>query len=148
MSLTIQKAESTALPVLAALHETGFEEPWDRAALAKLLAMPGAFALLALEEETPCGFILMRCAADEAEVLTIATRPESRGKGAGRLLLEAAMREAAAAGAARFFLEVAENNAPARALYEKAGFAVTGKRPGYYRQKDGAVTAVVMSLER
>jgi ribosomal-protein-alanine N-acetyltransferase len=30
------------------------------------------------------------------------------------------------------FLEVRESNAPARALYENAGFKQTGRRPSYY----------------
>jgi ribosomal-protein-alanine N-acetyltransferase len=40
------------------------------------------------------------------------------------------------------YLEVAEDNALARALYEKAGFVVNGTRPAYYRRKNGAVDAI------
>ena len=35
------------------------------------------------------------------------------------------------------FLEVEENNAPARRLYERTGFAVVGRRERYYRQASG-----------
>jgi ribosomal protein S18 acetylase RimI-like enzyme len=36
---------------------------------------------------------------------------------------------------------VAENNAPARNLYEKSGFSVEGIRKNYYR---GTVSALIM----
>lgn len=147
MTIAIEKAEAVSASVLAALHAESFGEPWDTAAFARLLAMPGTFALLALDGETPCGMVLMRCAADEAEVLTIAASPAVRGKGVGRCLLEAGMAEAAARGARRFFLEVAETNAPARALYARAGFRLAGERPGYYRQNGAFVTALTLSLE-
>jgi ribosomal-protein-alanine N-acetyltransferase len=35
------------------------------------------------------------------------------------------------------FLEVEENNQPARRLYQRAGFAIVGRRERYYRQAGG-----------
>jgi ribosomal-protein-alanine N-acetyltransferase len=35
------------------------------------------------------------------------------------------------------FLEVEENNQPARKLYQRAGFAIAGRRERYYRQANG-----------
>jgi ribosomal-protein-alanine N-acetyltransferase len=40
------------------------------------------------------------------------------------------------------FLEVEEANAPARALYRRAGFADVGRREGYYEANGAA--AVIM----
>jgi ribosomal-protein-alanine N-acetyltransferase len=43
------------------------------------------------------------------------------------------------------FLEVEENNQAARRLYDGAGFAVTGRRERYYRQRGGEqLNAVLM----
>jgi [ribosomal protein S18]-alanine N-acetyltransferase len=42
----------------------------------------------------------------------------------------------------KLFLEVAENNAPARGLYESFGFQVNGVRKGYYADGQNAVTMV------
>ncbi|MCX7684005.1 MAG: GNAT family N-acetyltransferase [Acetobacteraceae bacterium] len=115
---------------LAAIHAEAFPpaEAWGEAAIAGLLATPGTAALLCGRE----GMAMLRVAADEAEILTLAVRPGARRRGLGRALLAAAMAAAAAAGARRMLLEVAEDNAAARALYAAAGFAPVGRRPGYY----------------
>ena len=47
---------------------------------------------------------------------------------------------AAQAGAVRLFLEVAEDNAAARALYDRAGFRPIGRRKAYYARPDGGRT--------
>jgi ribosomal-protein-alanine N-acetyltransferase len=117
-------------PLLAAIHAAAFPpaEAWDAAAIAALLATPGTAALRLGRE----GMAMLRVAAEEAEILTLAVRPESRRQGAGRALLDAAMQAAAAAGALRMLLEVAEDNDAARALYAAAGFAPAGRRRRYY----------------
>lgn len=118
---------------LAALHATAFDAPWTAAALADLLGQAGVFAV-----EAPEGFVLMRGVADEAEVLTLAVRPEARGRGLGGQLLAQGVARARAQGAARVFLEVAEDNAAALALYRRSGFAEAGRRRGYYGRPDGS----------
>ena len=47
----------------------------------------------------------------------------------------------AGVGARRLFLEVDRNNAPARALYKRAGFYEVGQRQGYYQ---GGTAALVL----
>ena len=54
--------------------------------------------------------------------------PDYRGKGIGMRLLRAAIDEARAAGFERIELTVYGRNAPAAALYRKAGFAHEGTR--------------------
>jgi GNAT superfamily N-acetyltransferase len=49
--------------------------------------------------------------------------PAYRGRGVGRLLLEAVERRAIALGCCKLTLEVTEGNRTARRLYERAGFA-------------------------
>jgi ribosomal-protein-alanine N-acetyltransferase len=50
--------------------------------------------------------------------------------------LERVLQEAQNQGIRRVFLEVRESNLAAIKLYEKAGFASTGKRKAYYRDPD------------
>lgn len=127
---------------LADLHAAAFAAPWDVAAFADLLGQSGVFA----EADTD-GFILIRVAADEAEILTLAVRPEARRRGLGGRLVEAAAVRAAAAGAGRLFLEVADDNPAARALYARCGFEAAGRRRGYYPGEDGARTdALILAL--
>ena len=59
--------------------------------MARLLAMPGAVCLIARREESPWRFLLFRGAADEAEIITIGTLPQSRRQGIGAALIAAAL---------------------------------------------------------
>ena len=125
---------------MAALHAAAFESPWGEAEIAALLRGPGGMAFAA-----DGGFILIRVAADEAEVLTLAVAPEARRRGAGRALVREGVAAARAAGAEAMFLEVASDNAAALALYAGEGFAEVGRRRGYYARGRGqAADALVL----
>lgn len=147
--VSVVAVDAGSVERLAALHRASFDEPWDADALAELLALPGTFGLMAIGETpaVPRGFVLLRLAADEAEILTIAVDPACRRQGIGRALAAAAAATAVAGGATALFLEVAEDNGPARALYEGAGFRIVGRRPGYYRRATGTVAACTMRLD-
>ena len=128
---------------LAALHAQAFAAPWSAREFADLLSQPGVLAI-----QEPDGFILIRVVLDEAEILTLAVIPKARRLGLGRRLVEEGAVVATQAGAARLFLEVAEDNTPARALYDRAGFRQIGRRKAYYTQANGSRTdAVVMSRD-
>ena len=58
--------------------------------------------------------------------------PAARGSGLGAALLEACEAEALRRGCARLRLEVRPDNTFAIALYEKHGFRIIGRKPGYY----------------
>ena len=90
------------------------------------------------------GFVMVRAAADEAEILTIAVAAEARRRGTGRALLAAAARGALTQGATRLHLEVASNNETARKFYADAGFIQTGRRACYY--PDGADALLLSHL--
>ncbi|MFN7127630.1 MAG: ribosomal protein S18-alanine N-acetyltransferase [Brevundimonas sp.] len=129
--------------ILARLHAQAFAAPWSEAEFADLLTQAGVFAVV-----EPDGFILVRVVLDEAEILTLAVRPEARRAGLGGRLTGQGALAAAAAGAVRLFLEVAEDNAAARALYDRAGFRQIGRRKAYYATPDGARTdALVLGLD-
>jgi len=119
---------------LAALHATSFPDAWNAKSIADLLAGPGVFAFAADD-----GFVMVRVAAGEAEILTLAVVPEARGKGLGRALLQAAIRKARTLDAATMFLEVGADNPAARALYASLGFTKVGDRKGYYQGRDALV---------
>jgi ribosomal-protein-alanine N-acetyltransferase len=145
-----------ALDLLAALHAASFAEAWDRDSLARLLAAPGARALVAWDGEgggaRPLGLALLRVADDEGELLSLAVAPEARRRGAGRALLCECLAVAAALGACRMFLEVALDNRAARRLYQGFGFVEVGRRPRYYRPAsdsapDSGATALTLRLD-
>lgn len=117
---------------LAGLHAEAFDSPWDETAFADLLSQTGVFAVAEVD-----GFILMRAVADEAEIITLAVRPEARRLGLGGRLVGKGVLEAARRGAERVFLEVADGNTAALGLYALAGFESAGVRKGYYSRSDG-----------
>lgn len=149
----IEDARSADADGLADIHGDAFARAWSADDFAALLASPAVFAL-ALRRESPfglrrtAGFAIVRIAADEAEILTIAVRAASRGKGYGRLLMDEALRRLYRERVAACFLEVDRGNAAALALYKAIGFTKVGERKGYYPAADGDDrTALVMRLQ-
>ncbi len=133
--------------VLAALHATAFEAPWDADALAALMLVPAALTLLAVAsgDDTPIGFILIQPAGDEADIMTLAVTPAHRRHGVARRLIVAASDDLRARGVGRLVLEVAVGNRAARDLYASLGFQQVGLRKGYYRRPHGVEDAAVLS---
>lgn len=65
-----------------------------------------------------------------AELISMWVAPEHRGRGAARALVAAAVDHLATHHPrTRLLLAVVETNAPARRLYERCGFGVTGRNP-------------------
>jgi ribosomal-protein-alanine N-acetyltransferase len=127
MSVVLFNFATDDVAHLATLHAASFEAPWDRVALAGLLASPGAFAF-----HHPNGFVLARAAGGEAEILTLAVAPAARCRGLGRALMMAAASHSQELGADALFLEVGVSNPAALALYAGLGFVKVGMRRGYY----------------
>lgn len=92
------------------------------------------------DDEIREGFLIMRMAADEAEILNFGVVPWARRKGRGRELLDAAQLLAQGLGIRSLFLEVAVDNTAAIALYTGNGFLEVGERPKYYLRPDGSRT--------
>jgi ribosomal-protein-alanine N-acetyltransferase len=121
---------------MTAAFEPCFGEAWTRSQCASILLLPGVWLLLARADGRPAGFALARSVVDEAELLLLAVPPAHRRGGVGRTMLDAVAGEALARGAVRLHLEMREGN-PASFLYAAAGFGEVGRRPRYYRGRDG-----------
>ncbi len=147
-ALAFERVSTEASTLLASIHAEGFELPWTAQAFTELLAMPGTYAEVALELGEPAGFIMMRIAADEAEVISIATRPYAQRRGIGRALIDRQFTELSSRGIRKVFIEVAEANVPARALYAAVGFVEAGRRKKYYMLANGGRDdAIIMRRE-
>jgi [ribosomal protein S18]-alanine N-acetyltransferase len=138
---------------LANIHADAFAHGWHEDDFAGLIADRRVMAL-GLRKQSVfgfrrlLGFCLIRTAADEAEVLTIAVSPTQRGRGFGRMLMEEALRRLYRERVAACFLEVDRGNVAALALYRSLGFLDVGQRKGYYRPPDGSDgTALVMRAQ-
>ncbi|NLT58639.1 MAG: ribosomal protein S18-alanine N-acetyltransferase [Clostridiales bacterium] len=130
--MRIEPLAADRLAAVAALEAACFSTPWTPGQLAGELGAPGALSLCLLEGERLLGYALLRCAADEAELLRIGVDPSLRGRGLGAALLQGALDALRAAGCGRLFLEVRAGNTAARRLYAAAGFYEVGRRAGYY----------------
>ena len=132
--------------VAARLHAESFDEGWSAGSMRTTLETPGVYGFIGEDEQgEPTGFGLFRTSGDEAEVITIATRPKLRGQGIAKALMQNAMAQAQLSGVLYMFLEVAVDNTAALKLYQSLGFEEAGRRKGYYKRTDGPrVDALVM----
>jgi ribosomal-protein-alanine N-acetyltransferase len=92
--------------------------------------------ILVAETQRSVGFAAGVEIAGEWELENIVVTRWEQRKGIGEMLLRAFLEEAREGRAEAVFLEVRESNRQAMNLYEKAGFIVTGRRPGYYHDPD------------
>ena len=97
--------------------------------VSELLRRPQAFSLIAWDGNIPVG--LVNCMEGFStfacqtlvNVHDVAVLASHRGRGAGRLLMIEAEKQARMRGACKLTLEVLSGNAPAKQLYQSMGFA-------------------------
>jgi ribosomal-protein-alanine N-acetyltransferase len=133
----IGRATIADCEVLEAIHAESFTkaDAWSRDVFALQLLMPNVIGLL----HAAGGLILLRFAADEAEILTLAVAPAIRRGRIGTVLLQSAIQAAHANGAQSVFLEVSVLNTAALALYTASGFKQAGRRRQYYSDRSDAL---------
>lgn len=113
------------------LHESPDAANWSPTS-PEVLGEAGLLAFVSEVESSVTGFIIARQVADEAEILNIAIKPQSRRAGHGSTLLLAAQQAFQQQHITHIILEVRESNAGAIAFYRKHGFVPTGRRKSYY----------------
>jgi [ribosomal protein S18]-alanine N-acetyltransferase len=124
---------------------------WPESTYCDIFAQEGPkrIALVAKDQrgksrDAICGFVVARLAGGDCEIENIFVAPPNQHGGLGSQLLQSLAAAARNHNATRIFLEVRESNDAARALYEKCGFALTGRRPNYYT--DPVVVALLYTL--
>ena len=133
----IEPATLRDAAALARLHGASFHRGWGEGEFEAMLAERNTLVHRLRQGRKLIGFAVSRMAADEAEILSIAVAASHRGLGLSRNLLLTHLGHLAGRGVRTVFLEVEENNQPARRLYERAGFGITGRRERYYREPNG-----------
>ncbi len=128
----------------AALHARCFVRGWPAEDFRTYAGSGPYSGVAALRNGLLAGFAIIRLAADEAEILTLASDPESRRQGIGLRMLQRVVSELPAYGVRTIFLEVGAGNAAALGLYRNAGFTAAGLRPGYYVMETMREDAVIM----
>ena len=143
-AVAVEPASLRDAPKLAQLHGASFHRGWGEGEFEQMLAERNTLVHRLRQGRKTIGFAVSRMAADEAEILSIAVEPKHRGRGLSRNLLLTHLGHLAGRGVRTVFLEVEENNQPACRLYNRAGFAVTGRRERYYRQDGQQLNALIM----
>lgn len=133
-TIGIRPAEVFDAEAMAAIHAACFAKGWSANEIGQFVAAPGCLSLIVSlsREQTVQGFLIARCAGDEAEILTLAVEPNHRRQGLARAILAAAIAALRKAGAKRLFLDVEAANESARGLYQSLGAVAVGRRPRYY----------------
>ncbi|HYG46744.1 MAG TPA: ribosomal protein S18-alanine N-acetyltransferase [Allosphingosinicella sp.] len=126
----------SVMRVMEDSFDPAFGEAWTSPQCAGLLPMGGVWLSLARQEGEVIGFALGRIVANEAELLLLAVRRSSQGKGVGQMLLDRFASVAASKGAEQLHLEVRQGN-HAVCLYSRNGYREVGRRRNYYNGRDG-----------
>lgn len=139
----IAPATAAELDAIDEIERHSFPRPWPRETFEAELGRAGARLIVERDARgRVIGFCDYRIACDELEIHAIATHPDRRRAGTGARLLAHALDEGRALGCARATLEVRRGNAPAIALYQRAGFRGVHVRARYYQ--DNQEDALVM----
>lgn len=140
------------MAVMATAFDPNYNEAWTRAqVLSALLIGNCHYQLIAADGTRPdegervAGFALLRTACDEEELLLLAVDPELRRRGLGAKLLDWVKEDSKTRGINRILLEMRQDNS-AEALYFAQHFERIGRRPNYYRNRNGGcIDAVTFS---
>ncbi len=123
------------LDALIAIEDAAFTtDNLSRRSFRHFLTSANATLLVAEESGTLAGYLLVlyRPRSKLARLYSIAVAPQLRRRGLGPLLLNAAEDAARRRGRRVMRLEVHRDNRRAIACYEKSGYRLFGRRPGYY----------------
>ena len=145
MSLEFRFANQHDLNTIVEIENASMSSPWSLDSYKEALDSNHAFIMVADEAGVCVGFAVFYLTAPESELPDIVVSESYRGRGIGKLLLDASLRQLSLRGVDTVFLEVRVSNERARALYEKMGFEEIGRRKYFY--SDPIEDAICMRLE-
>lgn len=135
------------LALVETIERRGQDAPWSRRIFRDCLDV-GYDCRMILCDDQRIGFVIVSRVLDEAHLLNIVLDENWQGRGIARQVLSRLMDELARTGISLLYLEVRESNTPARRLYEKLGFRISGYRERYYRTREGGrENAVLMTRQ-
>ena len=131
--MEIRKMTAREVPQVAELEKLCFAMPWSEKSVAGELDNPLALWLVAMDGESLAGYVGSHTVMDETDMMNIAVHPDFRHQGIATGLVVDLIGALKLRGSHCLTLEVRASNEPAKALYEKMGFRMVGRRPGYYQ---------------
>lgn len=137
----IRKMTEEDAQAVSEIEEVCFSDPWSLDTIKEGRNNRFDTWLVLLEGDVVIGFLILRIIAFEGELLRIALRPEYRGRGLAKKLMDQLVEYSIHNSVRSLYLEVRNSNETARNLYRCYGFQETGIRKNYYRnpQEDAVV---------
>ena len=139
-SVRVRRAETSDLDDLVTLEDRTFDsDRMTREQYRRHLDSDSALVLVASANHRRflgTAVVFFRRGSSVARLYSLASQPESRGKGVGTALVEATEAAAKQRRCTTLRLEVRTDNAIAIKLYERLGYRCIASLPGYYQ--DGA----------
>lgn len=143
---TIKPLTAEQLPDILSIEQQAAFVPWSLALFESCLA-EDYFNFVLWDKDKLCGYYLAQQVLDEASLFNIVVAPDEQGKGYGRILLQHMLQQAKQRHCQQVWLEVRAGNTAAIALYQSAGFELSGRRKNYYQSSAGAEDALVMRFQ-
>lgn len=145
-TVTVEPLRWWHLPQVHAVEEVLFPgDCWSVEQFWSELAQSTRRYLVALDGDDVVGYAGLFLLPPDADIQTVAVRPDRQGEGIARRLVTDLLEVADGSGATHTMLEVRADNEAATSLYRRLGFAPISTRPRYY--PDGG-DAVIMRRSR
>lgn len=131
--IEIRELQKQDIDQISEIEKRCFSDPWSRESFEEVLTSPSFLCLVVLLDGKIAGYVVIIIAADECEIVNVATDISFRRQGIASKLLESVFALSKTNKVRAYYLEVRESNATAKGLYSKYGFVEIGIRKKYYK---------------
>ena len=132
-SVSIRPMTEADVPVISVIESRTFSMPWRSEDFLEMINADFAHYYVAEKNGKLVGAVGARCIAGDGQITNILVDLPYRRLGIGQKLLEYMFKDLEGK-VEMYSLEVRESNTAAINLYEKLGFKLVGKRPGFYEE--------------
>jgi len=123
------------LGAIEKIERRSYPTPWSRSMFSGELSKPSSFCVGAFDSDHRnklAGYLVVSRYVDAWHIMNVAVDEAYRRRGIARQLLDELFAATSGDAMRGYTLEVRVSNQSAIALYEQAGFRITGVRRGYY----------------
>ena len=139
-------AKKEHLRLVADIEKMVFSDPCSEKGLEIFLDEKN-LCVCCFEDENLVSYCTLLTVLDEAQIINVATDPNSRGRGYAREVISAVVHECKKRGITLISLEVRESNSPAISLYTSFGFTIEGKRKDFYKNPRENAFVMIKNLD-
>jgi ribosomal-protein-alanine N-acetyltransferase len=132
--LSMEPMKPSDLEDVLFIERASFSRPWTRDMYQREMQNRTSRTVVFRADGQLAGYMCFWEVLDEAHLMTIAVRPERRGEGFGKAMMDQLETICWREGVKRIVLEVGRRNTSARSLYKKCGYTPIGFRKRYYKE--------------